>query len=191
MNDFDSQWDDINIDDIDLDTTDDIDIEEKPSTVKQKVDSLTKKSDEEEYINKNFDKLLAPEQEKKWDNLNTDTKWSKIINAMEQSLKYRWEQNKDRLNYEKQNLESKIQTAKEKNSPTLSFLQTKLADINTKRQTLINEIQDNIYAIDFIKGRASGLINTPEKDVYYQEHPQELRNILVKGNYKYKPTTIA
>lgn len=191
MNDFDSQWDDINIDDIDLDTTDDIDIEEKPSTVKQKVDSLTKKSDEEEYINKNFDKLLAPEQEKEWDNLNTDTKWSKIINAMEQSLKYRWEQNKDRLNYEKQNLESKIQTAKEKNSPTLSFLQTKLADINTKRQTLINEIQDNIYAIDFIKGRASGLINTPEKDVYYQEHPQELRNILVKGNYKYKPTTIA
>ena len=191
MNDFDSQWDDINIDDIDLDTTDNIDIEEKPSTVKQKVDSLTKKSDEEEYINKNFDKLLAPEQEKEWDNLNTDTKWSKIINAMEQSLKYRWEQNKDRLNYEKQNLENKIQTAKEKNSPTLSFLQTKLADINTKRQTLINEIQDNIYAIDFIKGRASGLINTPEKDVYYQEHPQELRNILVKGNYKYKPTTIA
>lgn len=191
MNDFDSQWDDINIDDIDLDTTDNIDIEEKPSTVKQKVDSLTKKSDEEEYINKNFDKLLAPEQEKEWDNLNTDTKWSKIINAMEQSLKYRWEQNKDRLNYEKQNLESKIQIAKEKNSPTLSFLQTKLADINTKRQTLINEIQDNIYAIDFIKGRASGLINTPEKDVYYQEHPQELRNILVKGNYKYKPTTIA
>ena len=127
MNDFDSQWDDINIDDIDLDTTDDIDIEEKPSTVKQKVDSLTKKSDEEEYINKNFDKLLAPEQEKEWDNLNTDTKWSKIINAMEQSLKYRWEQNKDRLNYEKQNLESKIQTAKEKKFSNFKLFTNKIS----------------------------------------------------------------
>ena len=186
MDDFDTQWDNLDIDE--LDTTADVD-DVVITNADKKADRIISKKDYEQNIDNDFDKWLDDENPEGYNTTDESSRWRKIISHYEDNVKRLFAQKKDEFNYQAVALKDKYQKAKETNSPMTKFFSNRLNELNAKRQELVDWAKGNLDELDYLKGRASGFI-TSENAGYWDANPDAVRAELATGKYEYQPTHI-
>lgn len=189
MDNFDSLWDTVDIDAIDIPADNSSD--EQPTRATKKANQIANKQDYEQNVDMDYDKFLDYDNPEGDQSVDQTTRWRKLITHCEQNFKRRWAKKSDEFNYEMSNF--KNNQADLQNSSVNKFMQlknhNKLIELNAKRQDLMDWAKDMIKDIDYTKGRASGFITSDNID-FYLEHPEAVRNELATGKYEYKPTSI-
>ena len=185
MDDFDAQWDNLDINDLDIDVVD----TDEVTTADKKADRIVTQKDYEQNIDNSFDNWLDDENPEGYQAADKGTQWRSIISRYEANVKRMFAKKADEFNYQAAALKDKYENAKQNNSPATKFFSNRLNELNAKRQELVDWAKGNITELDYLKGRASGFI-TPENAGYYNNNPEAVRAELATGNYEYQPTHI-
>ena len=184
MDDFDTQWDNLDIDTLDTDITD----TDGMTAGDKKADRIIDKKDADARVDTDFDNWLDDENPEGYNAANKSTQWRKIISKYEANVKDMFTKKADEFNYQMSAMKDKYQNAKASNSPMTKFYSARLNELNAKRQEIVDWAKGNITELNYLKGRASGFI-TPDNAAYYDDNPDAVRAELATGKYEYKPTT--
>lgn len=188
MDNFDAQWDNFDINSLDIDTASKK-TTAKPTTADKKAKAIIDKREIDQNIDLDYDKFLDydnPEGDQVADNA---TKFRKLIQHYEDNFKRMWAKKADEFNYEMNKTKEEYQTAVQSNSPEVLALRSKLNELNARRKALMDWAKSNMDEVDYIKGKACGFI-TPDNVEYYDANPNLVRAELATGKYEYKPTTV-
>lgn len=188
MDNFDTQWDNFDIDSLDIDTASKK-TTVKPTVADKKAKAIIDKREINQNIDLDYDKFLDydnPEGDQTADNA---TKFRKLIQHYENNFKRTWAKKADEFNYEMSKTKEEYQTAVQSNSPEVLALRSKLNELNMRRKDLMDWAKSNIDEVNYIKGKACGFI-TPDNVDYYDANPNLVRAELATGKYEYKPTSL-